>query len=123
MNTQERINELMQSQEFTEAFQAAQTPDEVVALFGSNGIEVPVEIAQELFDASIQNCCELSEEELENVAGGVVWKKALNKVFWYAGYLGGRLAGWDPKRSASYAGKCSIAGSLLGSALDFATGM
>lgn len=122
MNIQERINELMQDSTFVEAFQAAKTPDEVVSLFGRNGIEVPVEIAQELFETNIQDC-ELSENALDGVAGGGAWASCLSKAYWCAGYLGGRLAGWSKKRSADYAKKCSYLGGALGGALDLATGV
>ena len=76
------------------AFQAAETPDEVVILFQRNGIEVPVEIAQELFETNIQDC-ELSENALDSVAGGGggLWGSCLSNVFWRGGDIGGRLAG------------------------------
>lgn len=122
MNVQERINELMQDSAFVEAFQAAKTPDEVVSLFGRNGIEVPVEIAQELFETNIQDC-ELSENALDGVAGGALWATFLTNAYWCAGYLGGRLAGWNKQRSAAYAQKCSYLGGALGGALDLATGV
>lgn len=119
MTIQEKINALMEREAFAEAFNQAASPEEVVALFGANGIEVPLEIATELFE---QPQGELDEEALDNVAGGGVVGVFIGKVvvggaYYGAGYLGGRLAGWDKARSSSYAKSCSKFGSSLGGIL------
>lgn len=121
MEIQEKINELMQKQEFVEAFQAVTSPEDVVDLFGRNGIEVPIEIAQELFQP-VNAEAELPEEALDNVAGGGIGSNLGSYVFWGAGYLGGRLAGWSPERSRRYASKCSKLGGVLGGAMEWAIG-
>ncbi len=66
---QEKIDTLAKDEAFVEAYEKVETPAELVELFHKHGIEVPVEIAQELFDPASLDA-ELSVEELENVAGG-----------------------------------------------------
>lgn len=119
MEIQEKINELMQNKDFAEAFENVSTPEEVVDLFGRNGVEVPLEIAQELFQPVAAEG-ELTEDELDDVAGGGFISSAGKAVFWGAGYLGARLAKWDKAKSRAYANKCSKLGSALGSAMDWA---
>ncbi|MBO7253297.1 MAG: hypothetical protein J6V25_11810 [Oscillospiraceae bacterium] len=117
MMIQEKINALMAQEAFAEAFRMATTAQEVVDLFHKHGIEVPLHIAQELFTPT--NEAELSEDDLDMVAGGGAVGKAIGSlvgggVFYGAGYIGGRLAGWSKQKSKSYAKKCSKAGNVLG---------
>lgn len=120
MTIQERINELLQDKAFAEAFANVTGPQEVVDLFGKNGIEVPYEIAEELFKQDEE---ELNEDALDEVAGGGVFSTAGSVVFYGAGYLGARLAGWDKKKSKKYAKNCATVGKIIGGALDWATGV
>ena len=121
MEIQEKINELMQDKDFVEAFQNVSAPEEVVELFGRNGVEVPLAVAQELFQpVTVEG--ELTENVLDDVAGGGFCGMAGKAVFWGAGYLGARLANWDAAASRSYANKCSKIGGVLGSAMDWAIG-
>lgn len=115
MDIQAKIAALMEQEEFRSAFEKVTNAQEVVDLFGANGVEVPLEIAQELF---VQEEEELSAEELDNVAGGGKFSTALGYVYYGAGYLGGRLAGWDKKKSKSYAKKCKVVGKVLGYGFD-----
>lgn len=119
MTIQERINELMQDQAFADAFAAVTAPQEVVDLFGKNGIEVPMDLAEELFQPLLPDEGELSEDDLGDVAGGGSFGAAVggaigNGVFYGAGYLGARLAKWDKKKAKKYAASCSKFGSALG---------
>ncbi len=82
------IEELMYDKEFNEQVEKAANAEEVVSLFASRGIEVPLGIAQELFH---QPESELNESELENVAGG--------KACPFIGYLYWRFKGYDKKTS------------------------
>ncbi len=117
-----KLDELAHNESFQNEYQSVKTPDELVALFSRYGVEVPLEIAQELIESNAVDE-ELPEEALDQVAGGGFWGAALGDVFWGTGYIGGRLAGWDKKKSRSYANKCSTVGSFLGWALDAATGV
>lgn len=121
MEIQKKINELMQNKDFVDAFQNVSTPEEVVDLFGRNGVEVPLAIAQELFQPVAAEG-ELTEDALDDVAGGGFCRTAGKAVFWGAGYLGARLANWDAAKSRSYANKCSKLGGALGTAMDWAIG-
>ena len=127
MNIQEKINSLMEKEEFRAAFEQVTSAQEVVDLFGSHGVEIPVDIAMELFEV-VPDGDELSEQKLEDVAGGGTIGAGIggaigNGIYYGAGYLGGRLAGWSKKRSADYAKSCgkfgTAFGSMLGSLLPF----
>ena len=122
MDIQERINKLMEKKEFAEEFSKASNAQEVVDLFNRNGIEVPMEIAEELFIPAIHADGELSEEMLDDVAGGGSFGAAAggaigNGIFYGAGYLGARLAGWSKSKSKKYASSCGKFGSALGGML------
>lgn len=133
MEIQERINQLMEDEAFAKEFSTVENANDVVALFAKNGIEVPEEVAAELFDPKtlVSDEDELSETTLENVAGGL-WGGALFGGFvggalgdglgYAAGYLGGRLAGWDKKKSKAYAKKAAKFGKHIGTALGGAIG-
>ncbi len=115
---QEQINALAKDEAFVEAYKKVETPAELVALFHKHGIEVPVETAKELF-APIVLDEELSENDLESVAGGGWFGKQIGKaiggpVAFGLGYLGGRLAGWSKVKSVNYADKCEKFGAELG---------
>ena len=119
MEIQEKIQELMEKKEFVEAFGKVSNAQEVVELFGNNGVEVPVEVAQELFE---QDERDLNEEELDEVAGGGWISWGIEAAYYGAGYLGGRLAGWSKKDSRKYAKNCQKIGGFLGDAFEFVLG-
>lgn len=123
MDNIKKLDELAHNESFQAGYQSVKTPDELVALFSRYDVEVPLEIAQELFESNgIDE--ELPEDALDKVAGGKgVWNSLLGGVFWGTGYVGARLAGWDKKKSMAYATGCSRIGSCLGGALDAATGV
>ena len=115
MEIQAKIAVLMENEEFRTAFGNATNAQEVVDLFHANGVEVPLAIAEELFQKEEE---ELSAEDLDDVAGGGKFSTALGYVYYGAGYLGGRLAGWDKQRSKNYAKKCKVVGKVLGYGFD-----
>lgn len=119
MEIQAKIQELMENKEFVEAFGKVTNAEEVVELFGKNGVEVPLEIAQELFT---QEENDLNEEDLDDVTGGGLISMGIGALYYGAGYLGGRIAGWDKKKSKAYAKKCKTVGGILGGALEYALG-
>lgn len=122
MDIQAKISALMEQEAFVEAFKQVEDAQDVVDLFGKHGVEVPLEIAEELFQPVEEEEGELSEEALEDVAGGGKVGKFVGKVLGYgagygAGYLGGRLAGWSKADSKKYASKCGSVMSTLGGVL------
>lgn len=122
MEIQDRVNLLMQNEEFAAAFGKAANAREVVDLFAAKGVEVPLETAQELFEPLIPDGEELDEESLEDVSGGggigtYVGTAIGNGVFYGAGYLGARLAKWDKKKAKKYASACGKFGATLGAAI------
>lgn len=117
MDIQEKINALMEEAAFAEAFKKVTGAEDVVALFAARGITVPMALAQELFEHPAEE--ELGEEALEEVSGGGPVGSALgsiigNGIYYGAGYLGARLAGWDKKKSKAYAKKCGTFGKYAG---------
>lgn len=115
MEIQAKISALMENEAFREAFANAGNAQAVVDLFGRNGVEIPLEIAQELFAPNDE---ELSVEDLDNVAGGGMYSTALGYVYYGAGYLGARAAGWSKSKSKNYASKCKTVGKVLGYGFD-----
>ena len=115
MEIQAKISALMENEAFRNAFEQVANAQEVVDLFHKNGIEVPMEIAQELF---AHDEGELSADDLDNVAGGGKWSTALGYVYYGAGYLGARMAGWSKSKSRNYASKCQTVGKVIGYGFD-----
>ena len=91
--------ELLTNVEFNRQVAAAKDAKEIVDLFAAKGIEVPVEIAQELFEQPAE--AELSPEALDNVAGGGAWGAALGGG---CAYVISRLSGKSRAQSAYIAG-------------------
>ena len=91
--------ELLTNVEFNRQVAAAKDAKEIVDLFAAKGIEVPVEIAQELFEQPAE--AELSAEALDNVAGGGAWGAALGGG---CAYVISRLTGKSRAQSAYIAG-------------------
>ena len=90
MEIQEKINALMEQEEFRAAFTDASNAQEIVKLFASNGVEVPLTVAQELFLPATFSEEELSESALEDVAGGgklgsIIGNAIGNGIFYAAG--------------------------------------
>ena len=54
--------------ELLEKLQAAKTAEELIEMAKAEGMEIPVDKAQEMF--AILNSEELSDEDVENIAGG-----------------------------------------------------
>ena len=115
MEIQAKIAALMENEAFRDAFAAAANAQEVVDLFHANGVEVPLAIAEELFQKEEE---ELSVDDLDDVSGGGKFSTALGYVYYGAGYLGGRLAGWSKSKSKSYANKCKVVGKVIGYGFD-----
>lgn len=118
MEIQEKVNALLEKEEFAKAFEKVQNAQEVVDLFAAEGVEVPLDLAQELFEPLVPDG-ELDVTALEEVAGGGgvgagIGTAIGNGIAYGAGYLGGRLAGWSKKKSKQYAKSCGKFGGALG---------
>ncbi len=115
---QEKIDALAKDEAFAEAYKKVETPAELVALFHKHGIEVPVEIAQELFEPIVLDE-ELSEDDLENVAGGGLLGGKIGKIIGGAvgygcGYVISRSTGHSQKESLHIAKVCGKVGAVDG---------
>ena len=64
----------MQKEEFIAKLKGAKSADEILALAKENGIELDEEKAKELF-AELNASGELSDDELDKVAGGNIFDK------------------------------------------------
>ena len=79
----EQINTALEDEDFRRTLQKVANADEAIAAFAGRGIEVDTEMAQAMIEKVnyFKAGGELSEEELEMVAGGKVnWKKVWNGV-------------------------------------------
>ena len=65
----EMMEELITNEEFNLQVSAAKNAQEVVELFAAKGVEIPMELAQELFEKPAADA-ELSADDLDDVAGG-----------------------------------------------------
>lgn len=66
----EKLNPLWEDEQFVAALAGAETDEEVLKLLGEHGIELNEEEAAEI-KAAANRQGELSEDDLEDVAGGI----------------------------------------------------
>lgn len=114
----EKLAKLAENEEFVEAFRKVTTPEEVVDLYAKYGFELPIEVAQEIFEPSAEEGAELTPEDLENVAGGGKLANAMGAVYGCIGYLAARGAGWSKKNSKKYAKGCAAVGKAIGKGFE-----
>ena len=95
-----KFEELLTNVEFNQQVDAAKNAQEVVDLFAAKGVEVPMEIAQELFERPAD--AELSADDLDNVAGGAFWGAVVGGG---TAYVVSRLSGKGRAASAAAAAK------------------
>lgn len=70
----EKIQELLESEEFVNEIHGVETPEELIEAFKRHGVDMSMEELKELFAmAKKADGGELGEDELENVAGGALW--------------------------------------------------
>ncbi len=69
----------MNKEEFLARLKGVKSADDIIALANESGIEIAPEKAQELFD-QINSNCELSDEELDKVAGGDLKDKLKKRI-------------------------------------------
>ena len=95
-----KFEELLTNVEFNQQVAEAKDAKEVVELFAAKGIEVPMEIAQELFEQPAD--AELSADDLDNVAGGGAWGAVLGGG---CAYIYSRVTGKNRAQAALAAAK------------------
>lgn len=82
--------------ELIEKVKAARSPEELLALAKENGYALDEEKAKELFE-TLQDLCELSEEELDNISGGRYGesrkKLQMRSIQWFTS---GQYGGLEP---------------------------
>ena len=97
-----KFQALQESGKFEQELEKVSTPEEMQALFASYGIEMTVDEVKELVSSAVKmNNEELSEEDLENVAGGVAgWVLVAGKwvlktvAGWAIGKILNKITGW-----------------------------
>ncbi|MDD6488270.1 MAG: Nif11-like leader peptide family RiPP precursor [Clostridia bacterium] len=70
------------TQEFIKKVSMAKSPEEIVALAKENGMEIPQDEAEMLYTQLQSQSGELSDEELDNVAGGYSPMQELYMKLW-----------------------------------------
>ena len=71
MSYMDKIEQLMNTEEFVQQMNLADSLEAVQALFAQNGVELTLDELKEMFVSAGEDACsELSEEALDNVAGG-----------------------------------------------------
>ena len=72
MTVEERVQELFDNEELLDSVFKAETPEALIQLFAENGVVFEDVTKEEVFDAFQRaRTDELSEDDLENVSGGV----------------------------------------------------
>lgn len=66
-----KFEELITNEEFNLQVSTAKNAQEVVDLFAAKDVEIPMELAQELFEKPTTDA-ELSADDLDDVSGGVL---------------------------------------------------
>ena len=75
MENKEKLQQLMQDEEFLKKILVLETPEEVQGAFKENGVDISIEDLEkikELIKKSMNENYELTEEELEEIIGGSV---------------------------------------------------
>lgn len=75
---EEKMKNLVQDHEFMNKMLSCEEPEQVQKLFADNGVEITLEEVKTLgkvLAGMAQSDGELSEDDLEGVAGGSVWDK------------------------------------------------
>ena len=86
----ERLNELVEDRQFAKALGAAESVEDMVRLLGEYGVNVTAEELEGLA-ASVPAGGELSEEDLENVSGGLIYPRWLILLAFKLGVAVGKL--------------------------------
>ena len=96
-----KFEELINNEEFNLQVSAAKNAQEVVDLFAAKDVEIPMELAQELFEKPATDV-ELSADDLDDVAGGRVGGAIVGGT---AAYLFYRKMGYSVTQALKMAAK------------------
>lgn len=98
----EKMNELLQDEAFLEKLLNLESDTEVQALLAENGVELTLaeitSVKTAIESRLAGDNAELSEDELESVAGGVDVDKIITAVFDGLGSLGDKVHSWTRRR-------------------------
>lgn len=72
MKNYEKFAQLQNSEAFVAALNTIETPEELQKLLQAHGVEMAMEEIEEIAKAACGSTAELSENDLDNVAGGGV---------------------------------------------------
>ena len=100
MNTNEKLAEIFENEQFKLEVQNVETPEDFQALLAEYGVEMTLEEVEQ-FCEQVAVCMqqgELSEEEMEDVAGGVPWVLVAAAVGLCAGFCAGYKSTRKKKR-------------------------
>ena len=86
----EKLNELMEDQQFAEKLGAAESVEDMVRVLGEYGVTVTPEELDGMLTA-VPAGGELSEEDLENVSGGLIYPRWLILLAFKLGVAVGKL--------------------------------
>jgi len=101
MTMNEKLNTLLEDQDFIEKLTNTETDTEVQALLAENGVELTLEeinAVKKGVEARISEEGELSEDDLENVAGGVDIANIIEGVCNGIVKLGDAIHKWTRRR-------------------------
>lgn len=73
----EQLKTLMEDREFVEKIVAMEDPVEVQSAFAEEGIDFSIDEINQIAQLAFNSSCELSEAEMDNVAGGVLAEIAI----------------------------------------------
>ena len=76
----EKLNALLGSEEFMAKVSGCETRETLLALFAENGVEMTPEEFKAFLKKLDEPECALSDDELENVAGGNIVRSLFEKV-------------------------------------------
>ncbi len=97
----EKLTELLKDQAFVEKLIAQETDTDVKALLAENGVDLSLqEIAKikQGIESQIEGNAELSDDDLENVAGGSDISDIIEAAFNGIGALGDKVHTWTRRR-------------------------
>ena len=88
--TEEKLKELLNDQAFQDEMNNAATLEDAAKVMQQHGVQITPEKLQDIM-AKVTSESELSENELDNVAGGLNMKAAAYRVGYWTGYWTGKL--------------------------------
>lgn len=88
--TEEKLKELLNDQAFQDEMNNAATLEDAAKVMQQHGVQITPEKLQDIM-AKVTSESELSENELDDVAGGLNVQAAVRRVGYWSGYWTGKL--------------------------------